>query len=372
MHIHPVNSAGQLKTFIDFPHSLYQDAPHYVPELYKSMQDLFNTKTNPLFAHSSLQCFLAEKDGEIVGRIAAIHNSRHNEFTDAKDGFFGFFDCIDDQEIANALLDSASQWLINKGCKQMIGPTNPTTNDPLGVLMKGYDKPPYLLMTYNYPYYSRLLDKYGLEKYKDLISYELRKGELNTKSLQLAGRLEERLKTKGVIIRKANLKKIKEEIKMLMVVYNGAWEKNWGFIPPTEAEVTHLAKELKLILDEDFVYFAEKDGEPIGFALALPNYNQIFKSFRKGRLFPFNVVKLFTQKKKINQLRILALGVLEPYRRMGIEGIFYAKIIQRGIEKGFVAAEAGWILEDNEMMNKGLINLKADPYKRYRLYGKAL
>ena len=286
--------------------------------------------------------------------------------------FFGFFDCIDDQEVANALLDKATEWLREKDCQRIIGPTNPTTNDPIGVLVEGNNKPPYLLMTYNYPYYSRLLEKYGMKKYKDLVSYELRKESLNTKALQLAVRLEERLNKKGITIRKANLRDIKNEIKKVMVVYHGAWEKNWGFIPPTEAEVTHIAKDLKLILDEDFVYFAEKDGQPIGFALALPNYNQIFKTFRKGRLFPFNVIKLFTQKKKINQLRILALGVLEPYRRMGIEGIFYAKIIQRGLERGFVAAEAGWILEDNEMMNKGLENLNADPYKRYRLYGKAL
>jgi GNAT superfamily N-acetyltransferase len=366
-----VSSKKQLAAFIDFPHDLYKDDPNYVPELFIAQRDLL-TK-HPFHKHNSLQCFLAYDGDRIVGRIAAILNNGHNEYNKVNDGFFGFFDCIDDQETADLLFATAAQWLKGKGVDQkFIGPTNFSTNEPCGLLIEGFDSPPFLMQTYNAPYYARLIEHAGFEKQVDLIAWHWEGGNYDDRSVKLLDALQERLKRNNIVIRKVNLKNFKEETAKLREVYNSAWDQNTGFVPLTDDEFDYLAADLKLILDPDFALVAEQDGKIVAFGLALPNYNEIFRKIKRGRLFPTGIFKLLLGKSKIESIRIYALGVVEGYRKMGIEACLYGTIIKEYKRKGYKHAEAGWTLENNTMINEAIKAIKGDPYKKYRLYEKAI
>lgn len=370
IQIIPVQDKKQLKSFIDFPHDLYKGDPFYVPELFIAQRDLL-TK-HPFLKHSEIQSFLAVKDGTIVGRIAAILNNNHNRFNNTNEGFFGFLDAIDDLEVFRALTDAAVQWLRTKGVYAVVGPVNPSTNETCGMLVEGYDSAPMIMMTYNKPYYNTHLQALGFGKKTDLLAYILERGDLNDKSMKLMDALRKRLETKGIVIRTGDMKHFKREIVGLRQVYNEAWDKNLGFVPMTDEEFDYMAKDMKLILDPDFCLVAEHDGKAIGFALAMPDINQVQRTIKRGRLLPTGIFKLLFGRKKINAIRIIALGVTEPYRKMGIEGIFYGMIMKSGLDKGMQRAEASWILEDNEMMNRGIEHINGKVYKKYRLYEKTI
>ena len=367
MEIVAVTVASQRKKFIDFPHDLYANDPNYVPEIYIGQKELLSPKKNPFFKHSKVQCFLAYQNNKIVGRVAAIYNRNYNEYADRNVGFFGLYDVIDDYEVSKALLDQVVSWCSTEKVTAIVGPTNFTTNDTAGLLVEGYEVPPTVMMVYNKPYYLDHLEKYGFGKSKDLLAYEVTESEVNMKSVKLAGMLQERLGRKGITIRDVNMKRLDEEIIGVRDIYRAAWDKNWGFVPATNEEFDHLAESLKLIIDPQFVQIAEHEGKMIGFALAIPDINQITINIKKGRLLPTGIFKLLLGKKKVKKIRIILLGVIEDYRKMGIEGVFYAKIISNGLAKGVHTAEASWILEDNEMMNKGLQNINARVTKRYRI-----
>jgi GNAT superfamily N-acetyltransferase len=362
----------ELQLFIDFPHELYRYDANYVPELFIAQRDMLSWNKHPFHEHSVVQLFLAYRNGNVVGRIAAIRNNNHNEFNKTEDGFFGFFDCIDDPEVSNALLYAAEHWLKGHGLKTIIGPVNFSTNETCGLLVEGFDSAPVIMMTYNRPYYIELLESAGLRQKADLLAYRIVVAELEDKPYRMMPILKERLARRNITIRKVNLKKFKEEVEMIHEVYNSAWDENLGFVPMTKTEFDYLAKDLKLILDDEFCLVAELDGKAIGFALCVPDMNQVFSTIKRGRLLPTGIFKLLFNRKKINTVRVIALGVLEPYRKMGIEACFYGELIQKSRERGYLYAEASWILENNDLMNKALLNINADPYKRYRIYEKAL
>ena len=373
MKIIEVTTKQLKKQFIDFPHDLYEGDPNYVPEVYIGQKDLMDETKNPFFHHSKATLFLAKSGDKIVGRIAAIRNNNYNEFIGGgTKGFFGFFDVIEDYEVAKLLLDTASNWCKNEGLTAILGPANFSTNDTAGLLVEGFDRPPVVSMTYNKAYFKDFLERYGFEKSMDMFAYHVTKEEANMKAVNIASRLEERLATRGITIRKLNKKDYWAEISKLEKVYIKAWDKNWGFVPPTSAEFKHLGADLKLIADPDLVLLAEKDGEVIGFVGAIPDMNIVLRKVKRGRLLPFGIFKILFGKKKINRLRVLLLGVVEEYRRMGIEGILYAKVISNGLNKGYTMAEASWILENNEMMKRGVEGVNMKPYKRYRIYEKKL
>jgi GNAT superfamily N-acetyltransferase len=366
-----VSSKKELAAFIDFPHDLYKGDPYYVPELFIAQRDLL-TK-HPFHKHNQLQCFLAYDGDKVVGRIAAILNNAHNQYNKANDGFFGFFDCINDTETATMLFDIATAWLKGKGVTgKIMGPVNFSTNEPCGLLVEGFDSSPFLMQTYNFPYYAQLIEQFGFEKDVDLIAWHWDGNNYDDKSVRLLNALTERLKRNNIIIRKVNLKNFKEETVKLREVYNSAWDQNTGFVPLTDEEFDYLAKDLKLILDPDFALVAEQDGKIVAFGLALLNYNEIFKTIKRGRLFPTGIFKLLLNKKKIQSLRIYALGVVDGYRKMGIEAVLYGTIIKNYTEKGLKHAEAGWTLENNTMINEAIKAIKGDPYKKYRLYQKQI
>ena len=370
--IAPVDSAGKLKLFIDFPHGLYKDDPNYVPELFIAQRDLLSPKKHPFHKHSSLQLFLAYDGDKIVGRIAAILNNNHNEFNKTNDGFFGFFDCINDQETADLLFEAAQNWLQEKGVDSIIGPVNFSTNETCGLLIEGFTTPPYAMMTYNEPYYLQLVENAGYKKKTDLLAYEFLDTSYNDRALKLRATLDERLAQKNIRVRQINMKDFKAEADRVREIYNKAWDRNLGFVPMTKEEFDYLANDLKLVLDPAFCLIAEHNGKAIGFGLAIPDINQVLRTIKNGRLLPTGIFKLLLGKSKINSLRIIALGVVEEYRKMGIEGSFYGAFMKRFNEKKMKHAEASWILEDNTMMRLGIENINGKLYKRYRIFEKAI
>ncbi len=372
MNIRKVHTKSDLKTFIDFPHKLYKNDPNYVPQLFVAMKELMSPDKNPWFQHSKADLFLAEKQGEIVGRIAAIRNNQYIDFSGEPKGFFGFFDVIEDYEVARRLLDHVSNWLQTENLNVMSGPTNFSTNDTAGLLIEGFDRPPVVEMTYNYPYYQDFLERWGLLKEMDLLAYYVPQDTVSQKSVRLGKLLEERLKRKGITIRYLRMKDFKKELQLVKDIYLQAWENNWGFVPPTEAEFDFLAKNLKSIIKTEYCPIAEVNGKGIGFALAIPDINQILIKIKRGRLLPTGIFKLLLGQKNIDMLRIITLGVIPEYRKLGIEALFYARIIENSRKNGIKAGEGSWVLENNEMMNQGMLNMNAYPYKRYRIYQRKI
>ena len=369
----PVTSKKDLDRFVDFPHELYKNDVNYVPEIFIGQRDLLSPGKHPFYEHSKAQLFLAFDGDKITGRIAAINNRNHNEFIGAKDGFFGFFDCIDDQETANLLFQSAIDWLKKEGLNKILGPANPSTNDVCGLLVDGFDMPPVAMMPYNAPYYLRLIENIGLRKKTDLLAYKVMHASVNDKSLRMLDTLQNRLLERhGIVIRKVNLKDFKNEVVKIREIYNIAWAENLGFVPTTEAEFEYLAKDLKMILNPDYCLLAEKDNKIVGFILAIPDINQILIKIKKGRLLPTGIFKLLFLKKNIDMLRILTLGVIDGYRKMGIEACLYGGIIKNSKGTKIKGGECSWMLEDNHMMNRALDQMNGELYKRYRLLEKEI
>jgi len=363
-----VTSPAELRSFIDFPHALYESDPSYVPALYIAEKQLL-TK-HPFYLHSETRLFLVSEEGRVTGRIAAIHNKNYVAFSGKMEGFFGFFDCENDTETASLLFKAVEEWLAERKIYVLNGPVNPSTNETCGMLIRGFDSPPMIMMPYNAPYYEALAERCGFHKLVDLVAYEVRKDSLFDKTQRVLEAFSERLKQKNVIIRPIDLRKFDREVDGLMKVYNKAWDKNLGFVPMTEKEFRHLAADLRLVLDKDFCLVAEMNGEIIGFALGVPDINQAQIRVKRGRLLPFGLLKLLWHKRRIDGLRVLALGVLEPYRKMGIEAVMYGRIIQSGLVKGYTHAEASWILEDNDLMNRAVLKINGKPYKTYRIFQK--
>lgn len=362
----------RIKEFIDFPHDLYKGDPNYVAEIFLAMKDHHNPKRNPYFKHSSVNYWIAKKDGKIVGRICASINNKYNEFHQSNVGFFGFFDSINDPEVAKSLLEKAEQHCREQGADRILGPANFTTNDTATMLVEGFDSPPVVQMTYNYPYYQSLVEGFGYEKEMDLFAYYIPTSTVSEKSMRLSSMLKDRLKTKGITFRNIDKSKWKSEVEGIRENYKSAWEKNWGFVPPTNDEFDFIAEGLKLVVDERFALVAEQNGKMVGFAVALPNINEIMINSKRGRLLPFHIFNLLFKKSKTKIVRVILLGVIESHRKLGIEGVFYGHLIEEAKKANMVAGEASWILENNQMMNQGAQNLGGTAYKRYRIYGKNL
>ncbi|UBM61241.1 hypothetical protein LA303_07360 [Candidatus Sulfidibacterium hydrothermale] len=369
VQIKKVENKKDLNAFIDFPYALYADDPLYAPDLRIVQKETLDKKKNPFFHHADADYFIAlDENGKVKGRIAAITNDNYVKHWKENYGFFGFFETVNDKEVAKALFDAALGWLKDKGVEGVYGPMNPSTNDTCGTLVNGFDTPPYVMMVHNKPYYDELIKAAGFQKKMDLFSYRFAVKDFPLRYIQLADKIEERLNQDGIYIRQANFKKIREEAPKLRSVYNKAWEKNWGFIPMDDDEFDALADELKMVTSPDLVYIAEDKGKPVAFIAVLPDLNQITRTIRNGRLFPFNFLKLINFKKKVNRGRVLTLGLIDGYRLKGIDTVMYARCFKAAKEKGYVEAEASWILENNTMMNRILQNIKADPYKTYRIY----
>ena len=370
--ISPVSTSKELGKFIDFPHDLYQNDKNYVPELFIAQKDMLTPGKHPFHEHSEVKLFLSYDGDKVNGRIAAIYNTNHNAFTNRKDGFFGFFDTVNDQKVVDALLKEATAWVKEKGADTIVGPVNLSTNETCGLLVDGFDRPPMAMMPYNAPYYQPLLESNGLKKKTDLLAYEINVADSNDRSVKMIDALENRLKRSGITIRQVNLKDFKNEVVKIREVYNKAWDKNLGFVPTTEAEFEYLAKDLKMILDPRYCLVAEKDNELVAFILGIPDINQILIKIKRGRLLPTGIFKLLFGKKDITRIRVLTLGVIDGYRKMGIEACLYGRIIKNTYGTKVTGGECSWMLEDNYLMNHAIEQINGRLYKRYRLYEKPI
>lgn len=364
-----VSSQGDLKKFVKSQFNFYKGDSNFVPPLIFDRMKLLNQKKNPFFKHSEIAMFMVEREGNIVGRIAAITNLNHNKTHDDKVGFFGFFECEDKQETADMLFAECKKFLVEKGMTQMRGPVNPSMNDECGLLIDGFDSPAVILMTYNPKYYANLIEKAGLSKVKDLFAYHLVNEEYVSEKLErMQNIVRQRNSLKIRSVNFSDKKQFKKDVDTLKYIYNNAWEPNWGFVKMTDEEFDYLANDLKSIADPDYTIIAEINGKPAGFALALPDINQCLIHNKSGGLLS-GIWHLLTKKKKINLLRIIVLGILPQYQRTGADAVLYWELGTRGKPKGIEYGEASWILEDNEMMNKGLTTtMLGKVYKTYRLY----
>lgn len=372
IEIREVEKPAQLTAFVKLPWKIYKDDPNWVPPLISTQKELLSRKKNPFFRYATVKLFTAHHGSEIIGRVAAIINRNHNRFHEENVGFFGFFESIEDYSVARKLLKTAMICLKADGMDKMRGPVNLSTNYEVGALVNAFDQPPMVNMTYNPEYYPRFYEKFGFTKIKDLLAYKL---TTNDKPPDRMVRVAEKVRKRhNIRLRTVNLKRFSEELKIVNKIYNAAWSRNWGFVPVPDDEFLFIANDMKSLVDPDFVFIAEVDGNPIGFSLALPNIYQVLP-YANGRLFPSGLLKILWHakiKKEVNSMRIITMGVKHEYQKRGIDTLFYLETFNRAVEKGYKWGELSWILEDNLMMTRAAEMLGAKSYKTYRIYETSL
>jgi len=371
IEVRTVSSKKDLMRFIKLPWKIYQNDPHWVPPLILDRKNLLDKKKNPFYSHAEMEMFLAYKNNELVGRIAAITNENHNKFHEDKAGFFGFYESIEDTDVTHALFTEVEKWLLERGKDTVLGPMNPSTNDEVGLLIEGFDAPPYVMMGHNPEYYGKQIESQGYEKAKDLYDWllDIRGLKIPEKIERLA---EISLKKYDLTIRNIDIKNMSRDIKYIREIYNDAWSKNWGFVPFTDEEIDHLGADLKQIVIDEFVLLAFKNDRPVGFLLCIPNINEILKKIPSGRLFPTGIIKLLTGMKKIKTVRTITLGIVRDLQHIGLGTILYTENIKRAQKRNLDGGEMSWVLEDNEAMNRPIELLGSKLYKKYRVYKKKL
>jgi len=364
--VREVLTRHQLRAFLRVPWKIYSGDPHWVPPLIKEQALLFSSPTHPFRRHAEIAPFLATIGTKVVGRIAAIVDDNYARHHDRNTGFFGFFECCNDVRVAQRLIHHAKEWLRRRGMDTLMGPLSPSTNDECGLLIDGFDSDPFLLMAHNPPYYQDLLEQCGLEKAKDLFAnLVVNQGTIPERILRIREAVTRR--TSNVNVRRINLKDIKHDAALVREIYTEAWQHNWGFVPPTDEEMTFMVTRLKSLVDPDLVLFAEIEGRTVGFALAMPNYNLVFKRLN-GRLGIMGFFKFLYYSRKIDEMRIMMLGVRPEYRKRGIETLLYVEIFRKGMAKGYKRGEMSWILEDNHLMQRAIEALGGQKYKTYRIF----
>jgi GNAT superfamily N-acetyltransferase len=369
VEVRPVSTGRDRKSFVELPWRLYRGDPNWVPPIIADELKFMSPRHNPFFEHAEVEHFLAWRDGEPVGRIAATHNRLHNEFHEDRVGFFGLFETVDEGAVARALLDTAASWVAARGLDTLRGPMNYSTNETCGLLVDGFDGPPYIMMPYNPPSYAGFLERAGFAKVKDLVAYRLLDDENLRSRVRRIDRLAKRLD--NVRVRSMNKKRWDAEVEIVRDIYNAAWERNWGFVPYTRHEFDHMAKSLKQVVEPSLVGILEVDGRPVGFGLGIPDAN-IATREANGRLFPFGLIKILLAWRKIHRARIPILGILQEFRGKGYDALLYAHIFRNGTARGFHEAELSWILEDNMPMRHALEKLGASVHRTYRVYDKPL
>jgi GNAT superfamily N-acetyltransferase len=369
IRVEKVKTNGDLAKFIKFPWAVYQNDPNWVPPLISDMKEKVDRQKNPFFEHAKMDLYLAYKGSALTGRIAAIVDEAHNRFHAEKTVFFGLYESLNDFETSRTLIEAAAAWGKEKGMDTLRGPMNLSMNDECAFLLEGFDSPPAVMMPYNPPFYLELMEKNGLLKAKDLYAfYMTREHTIQEKVRTLADKARQEL---NATIRTVNLKKADEEAEKVAYIYNHGWERNWGFVPWTDREMSHMVNKLKMVADPDLVIFAEIDGRTVGFAFGLPNYSEILIKMN-GRLLPFGIIKLLLNRKKIKGMRAVVFGLLKEYRQTGLSYLLYSELEKNAIRKGYEWGEMSWQLEDNEAINRFVLSIGAKVYKKYRIFEKKI
>ena len=375
MIVRAVSTRRDLGAFIDLPYRLHAGDPFWAPPLRSEVRSALSRKRDPFFEHGDLALFLAEREGKVVGRIAAITNTLHNETQRDRTGFFGFFECVEDPAAAAALLAAAAGWAREQGHDHLLGPVSHSVNHECGLLVDGFDSPPAMLMPHNPPYYAELLEGAGLRGAKDLLAFEVGSNEGVAPSLpDRAVRAMERIgKRQGITLRPIDTRRLEAEADRIREIFNACWADNWSFVPLTTTEIRDMTHRLKPVLVPDLVPMVEKDGETIGFGMAVPDLNHALLRNRSGRTLPGMLRILWSLwRKKIPRIRILLLGVLPEYRGKGIDALIFHWIWSRGVARGITWGEASWILADNAPMINALKRMGFSHYKTFRMYERTL
>lgn len=368
MEVKPVQTPRDLTAFIDFPFTLYKEDPCWVGELKTDTRHLLDDK-NPFWHNASRALFMAYEGKKPVGRIMALVNRAHNEYHKENIGFFGFFDSINDEQVACALFEAATRWLKEQGVRAVRGPASPSSNHVYGLLVEGFDRMPAIMMPYNYPYYATLVEKAGFTKAKDLLAFHRTKDDkFSERFLKVCARCE---RAKGVTLRRLNLHRIDQEAEIIRAIYNKAWAENWGFVPLTAQEIADIVKELKPIIRPEGTCVIEENGVPAGFYICIPNMNHVLRELKGSLKNPWRVLKALWAWKRIKDARLIMLGVLPEFRKRGLDLILIKHIITHGVAV-WNEAELSWVLEDNAGMIRGIDECGCHLSKRYRVYQKPL
>jgi hypothetical protein len=375
LEVRPVEGAKELRAFIKLPFRLYRSyrpEPSWVAPLIFERRQFLDRRRNPFFRHGRAEYFLAWRGGVPVGRITAQVDDNFQAFQGNRWGHFGFFECEDDPPAARALLDAAERWLRAQGCDRMVGPQDFTTNDEIGILIEGHERPPLILLPWTHRYYPALIEGAGLTKAMDVLMWELHISD-RSRVHPVIWELADNVKAKHDIdVRPMRKRELQSEVARFIEVYHEAWERNWGFVPLTDEEVRHYAKMLKPVLSEDWAFVATNAaGETVGAALTLPDYNQVLRHL-DGRLLPFGWVKALYWRRKITRVRVFALGVKRAYQHTGVAAAFYKCHFDSAERTPAKGGEMGWILETNKSMNRAMEGMGGRIVRRYRLYERVL
>jgi len=365
-----VDRGAELNEFIDLPWKIYAGYPNWVPPLKKDVRRLLDPHKHPYWEFAERILFLARRGSETVGRIAGIVDRHHNEFHNEKMGVWGFFECIDDPEVAAALFSSVEKWVLQKGMTFMRGPLSPSTNYEVGLLIEGFDYPPVLMMAYTPPYYLNLVESCGYAKEKDLLAFLI---DGDYRLPEWMDRLAEKIaKKKGVHIRPFRPKDEDAEFALIREIYNDSWAGNWGFVPLSDNEMKDIQKHVMEFTDPDLSFFIYYEDEPAAVCVIFPDMNPLLKRLN-GRIGLTGLFKYLMHRHKINGLRCLMFGVKEEYRHMGIPMLAFHHIYEITREKKkYRYLEMGWTLEDNESINSLIEEANAKSYKKYRIFRKSL
>lgn len=368
-HVTRVKGRRDRKAFIQFPFDLYANVSNWVPPLRLDTATLINPKKNAFFAHSEMKLFLArDEKGKVTGRIAAIKNGMHLKKYDDGVGFFGFFDVVNDQTVANALFGAAAGWLKSKGLSKMRGPTNPSMNDVAGLLVNGFDRQPAILMPYNLAYFEGLLEEFGFARVMTMWAYYTHTKFANLEKLRRGTAILMR-RWPTLSVRCIDMDRFEEEAKLILDIYNDAWSENWGHVPMTEAEFAQLAKELKKIVDPRLIVIVEDDGQAVGFAVTLPDLNYAFKTLKSGRLLPFGILKLLFLASCgiIRELRLPLMGVRKSHQGRGLDAMIIYKIAEGAAEIGANGCEMSWVLDENQILRNSIEGIGGVKEKEYAM-----
>jgi GNAT superfamily N-acetyltransferase len=364
--IAPVRTRQQQRQFIELPWSLYRSDPHWIPPVRSDQRALVGYRPHPFYRRAEGQTFLAFRRGEVCGRIAAVVNHAHNDYFCEKRGFFGFFECVDDQEVARGLLEAVQEWLGQRGVQSLRGPLNPALEYTSGLLIDGFDSPPTFQMTHNPAYYARLVEGCGFRRSQDLLAYRVHVGMLPAYNAKLRSIAEQIIARYQVRVRPLRLPR---DLDAFLSIYNQSMVDHWGFYPMSPQEVRHLTGHLRYLMVPEFALGAEVNGRLVGFAIGMLDYNSGIKQI-DGRLFPFGFLRLLWGKHRIKTLCILAVNVVPEYQRLGIPLVLTNVMIPNALKWGIKDVEYSWILESNRRSFGNLEKVGAKLIKRYRIYDR--
>jgi GNAT superfamily N-acetyltransferase len=367
VEIRPTRGFGDMRTFVDFPFRLHAGTP-WIPPLKLERYAYLSPKLNPFFKHGEAQCFLALREGRVVGRISAQIDHAFNEFHGSRWGMFGFLEFEDDQEVLDALLRTAADWLRPRGCDRMVGPMDFVLNEESGVLFEGFELEPMIRQPWHPPYYQPRCEAAGLTKAMDLYSWELHLANRDHALAPILPKAAERARTKyGIELRKMSWLHLRRELDEFAKVYNAAWSQNWGFVPYAKEDLDDLGITYRLIYSRDWFMIAEHEGQTVAMAISIPDINQVYKRMR-GRLLPLGWWHYLNRRKYITRVRVGFLGVLPEYQHTGVAAALYMEHFDASARTGLHLGEASWILESNKAMNRGLEAMGGRIVKRWRVY----